>query len=203
MESPKNSKDPRILRTRQLIREAFIELLQEMDIEKITVNRIAERATINRVTFYLHYKDITDMMEKMAEEMVRHIEGMLMKERQAPGAASLDGEWTPLVQLLEHIAKHSKFYKVVLTSRRTPIFTERLLRLLTGMVTERIEHYGGDELFQEAGIQKEIAIWYHSSALIGLIIAWLRKDMPYSPHYVADQYNRLRSHIGSQETGRR
>lgn len=70
----KSPVDPRILRTRQLIRGAFVELLQEMDIEKLSVNKIAERATINRVTFYLHYRDITDMMEKMADEMIEHIE---------------------------------------------------------------------------------------------------------------------------------
>lgn len=70
----KSAVDPRILRTRQLIRGAFVELLQEMDIEKLSVNKIAERATINRVTFYLHYRDITDMMEKMADEMIEHIE---------------------------------------------------------------------------------------------------------------------------------
>ncbi len=55
--------DPRVLRTRLLIRNAFIELLHELELEKITVNRIAERATINRVTFYLHYQDIPDMVE--------------------------------------------------------------------------------------------------------------------------------------------
>lgn len=102
-----------------------------------------------------------------------------------------------MVTLLEHIAKHNKFYKVVLTSRRTPIFTERLLRLLTEMVSERIEYSGGEESLQHAGIQKEIAVWYHSSALIGLIVAWLRKDIPYSAHFLADQYNRLRSPIRS------
>ena len=34
--------DPRILRTRQLLKDAFVDLLQEMDIEKISVNRIAQ-----------------------------------------------------------------------------------------------------------------------------------------------------------------
>lgn len=197
MESPKKTTDPRILRTRQLIREAFIELLQEMDIEKITVNNIAERATINRVTFYLHYKDIVDLMDKMAEEMISHLEGILKQERQSPDAASSD-DWTALVRLLEHIAKHSKFYKVVLASRRTPVFTERLLRLLSELVTERMEQSGAEESLQNAGIQRDIAVWYHSSALIGLIISWLRKDTPYSAHFLADQYNRLRSQIKSK-----
>ena len=71
--------DPRILRTRQLIKDALIDLLQEMEISKITVNRIAERATINRVTFYLHYNDIQDMLEKMAQEMAEDIETIMMR----------------------------------------------------------------------------------------------------------------------------
>lgn len=185
MESHNKAKDPRILRTRQLIRDAFVELLQEYDVEKITVNRLAERATINRVTFYLHYKDIPDLMEKMADGMIEHIERILKMDSGEDGDA--------LVHLLEHIAKNSKFYKVVLASRRTPVFTERLLKLLTELVTFTIENRGGDRVLQNAGIQKEIAVWYHSAALIGSIVSWLRKDLPYSPHFLAEQYTLLRS----------
>ncbi|HEY2420189.1 MAG TPA: TetR/AcrR family transcriptional regulator, partial [Neobacillus sp.] len=75
---PKSRVDPRIIRTRQLIKAALIDLLQEMEISKITVNKIAERATINRVTFYLHYRDIHDMLEKMAQEMVEDIEKIMI-----------------------------------------------------------------------------------------------------------------------------
>src|SRR5690348_3590113 len=60
--------DPRIVRTRKMLRDALVELLEEMDIEKISVNRLTQRATINRVTFYLHYRDISDMLEKMADD---------------------------------------------------------------------------------------------------------------------------------------
>ena len=77
MSTPSQRIDPRVLRTRQLIRDAFIELLQELELEKITVNRIAERATINRVTFYLHYRDIPDMIDKLAEEMINEIHAIL------------------------------------------------------------------------------------------------------------------------------
>ncbi|WP_127531666.1 TetR/AcrR family transcriptional regulator [Paenibacillus kobensis] len=194
MENRKQTTDPRIVRTRQLIREAFVELLQEMDIEKISVNRIAERATINRVTFYLHYKDIPDMMDKMADEMIDHITRILNGPADAAWTPKTEGEWPLLEKLLEHIAENSKFYKVVLASRRTPIFTERLLRLLTGIITDRIERIGSDYL-TAAGIQKDIAIWYSSSALIGTIVSWLRKDMPYSPRYLAEQFRLIRTNV--------
>jgi AcrR family transcriptional regulator len=184
--------DPRVLRTRQLLKDAFVELLQEMDIEKISVNRIAERATINRVTFYLHYRDIPDMLEKMADEMIEDINRILNMGSGIQNSSE-EEDWPMLVHLLEHFAEHAKFYKVVLASRRTPIFTDRLLKLLTELITTRIERMGDESILSTAGIQKDIAIWYGSSALIGTIVAWLRKDMPYTPIYLAKQFIMMRS----------
>jgi AcrR family transcriptional regulator len=184
--------DPRVLRTRQLLKDAFVELLQEMDIEKISVNRIAERATINRVTFYLHYRDIPDMLEKMADEMIEDINRILTNAT-ANQHTKEEEDWPMLVNLLEHFAEHAMFYKVVLASRRTPIFTDRMLRLLTELVTSRIERMGDESVLATAGIQKDIAIWYGSSALIGTIVAWLRQDMPYTPVYLAKQFILMRT----------
>ena len=55
--------DPRITRTRQLIVKAFQELLGEKDFESLTIQEIADRATINRVTFYAHFEDKYDLLE--------------------------------------------------------------------------------------------------------------------------------------------
>ncbi|MEV5025398.1 TetR/AcrR family transcriptional regulator [Paenibacillus sp. LPE1-1-1.1] len=182
--------DPRILRTRQLLRDAFIELLQEMDIEKISVNRLAKRATINRVTFYLHYRDIPDMLEKMANDMIEDIHQVL-DNTPLPSNSAEEEDWPMLVNLLEHISKHAKFYKVILAINRTTIFSDRLLKLLAKLVTERLGE--NDSFLVKASIQKDIAIWYGSSALIGTIIAWLRNDMPYTPLFLAKQFSLLRS----------
>ncbi|MGU3469700.1 TetR/AcrR family transcriptional regulator [Paenibacillus sp. D51F] len=180
--------DPRVLRTRQLLKDALIDLLQEMDLEKISVNRIAERATINRVTFYLHYRDIPDMLEKMADDMVDDIQRVLnqsaVNDRSPEEAESLK-----LVNLLQHIAEHAKFYKIVLGSKRTPVFTERLLKMLSESIALRIERSGGDSVLSKSGTPKDIAIWYGSAALIGTIVAWVRNDMPYSPAFLAKHFS--------------
>jgi AcrR family transcriptional regulator len=190
MDTKTSRTDPRIIRTRQLLRDAFVELLQEMDIEKISVNRIAERATINRVTFYLHYRDIPDMLEQMADEMTEDIKRVLDNASGAPSSAE-DEEGQMLVKLLEHIAENAKFYKVILASKRTPIFTDRMLRLLSELISSRVER--NEALLEAEEIQKDVAIWYGSSALIGTIVSWLRKDMPYTPAYLAKQFALLRA----------
>lgn len=55
-------KDPRILRTRQLIVDSFISLASEKDFNNITVRDITEKATINRATFYAHFDDKFDLL---------------------------------------------------------------------------------------------------------------------------------------------
>lgn len=53
-----NSSDPRVQRTRQLLLEAFMALVQEKrNIHSISIQEIAMRATVNRATFYAHFED--------------------------------------------------------------------------------------------------------------------------------------------------
>lgn len=187
MDASKNQTDPRIVRTRHLIKEAFVDLLKEMDIEKMTVSKIAARATISRVTFYLHYRDIPDMLEKMADYMIEDIQQILYS--QGDKEYSSNADWLVLTSFLEHFAEHSSFYKETLGSRKTPIFMERLSNELTKMITERIKEKGNAKIGNgDEEIQTDIAMWYGSSALIGTIVAWLRNDLPYTPHFLAKQF---------------
>jgi AcrR family transcriptional regulator len=59
--------DPRIRRTRDLLRDALARLLETRDFEKISVQDIAEAATVNRVTFYDHYTDKFALLESLVE----------------------------------------------------------------------------------------------------------------------------------------
>jgi AcrR family transcriptional regulator len=67
--------DPRIKRTRQLLRRALMELVTEKSFQAITVQDIADRATVNRVTFYAHFEDkfalLEDTMHTMFQERLR------------------------------------------------------------------------------------------------------------------------------------
>ncbi|MBO7746283.1 TetR family transcriptional regulator [Paenibacillus sp. MWE-103] len=63
MQPQEEKPDPRVLRTRQLILDAFRSLIQTKDLKDITVGDITERATINRATFYAHYADKYELMD--------------------------------------------------------------------------------------------------------------------------------------------
>ncbi len=63
--------DPRIKRTRQLLQQALMELMAEKSFQAITVQDIAERATVNRVTFYAHFEDKYALLEYTMREMFK------------------------------------------------------------------------------------------------------------------------------------
>jgi AcrR family transcriptional regulator len=68
---PVLKEDPRVVRTRQLIQHAFMDLFREKSFEEITIQEIADRATINRVTFYAHFQDKFALLEYTIREMIR------------------------------------------------------------------------------------------------------------------------------------
>ncbi len=112
-----------------------------MDLEKLTVNRLTETATINRVTFYLHYQDISDMLDKMADDMIHEISTVL-GEPETDQKPNDEENIRMLEKFLEHIALNGNFYKTVLATRRIPIFKERILTFLTDWLVTRIESRG-------------------------------------------------------------
>ena len=71
------------VRSKKMIRQAFLELLQEKPCEKITVTDIAQRADLNRSTFYAHYPDVQGLIEEIEDEIVSRSMQLLLRDRTA------------------------------------------------------------------------------------------------------------------------
>lgn len=63
--------------SRDLIRQAFTGLLQQKPIQRISVRELCQKAGVNRSTFYAHYQDIYDLLEKLEAEMVEDFQRAL------------------------------------------------------------------------------------------------------------------------------
>lgn len=62
--------DPRVLRTRKLIMDSFIDLSDKKDFTDITIKDITTEAMINRATFYNHFEDKYDLLDKALSEVL-------------------------------------------------------------------------------------------------------------------------------------
>jgi len=65
--------DPRILRSRRMLMDALASLLMKKEFEDISVQEIANEATLNRATFYLHYADKNALLEAMTGVRFREL----------------------------------------------------------------------------------------------------------------------------------
>jgi len=66
--------DRRVVKTKRAIREAFIALMVEKDVEKITIKEIAEKADVDRKTVYNYYSGIHEIREDLENEVLHIFE---------------------------------------------------------------------------------------------------------------------------------
>ena len=73
LQSATEATDPRILRSRRMLMDSLAKLLKSKRFEDISVQEIAEEATLNRNTFYLHYPDKNALLQAFTESRFRDL----------------------------------------------------------------------------------------------------------------------------------
>jgi len=185
--------DPRVIRTRQLLRDALVELIDEQGYEKITVQDITQRATLNRATFYLHYGDKLDLLYQSSEEILHDLVGSIHptfeEKRDFDLLPHYDQPHETFMHLFEQIALNSKLYKVYLTEKDIPYFSAGLKKIIIDFVSSGIQLMEPDD--QKLTVPREMAIRFYAAAFLEVIVWWLENDMPYTPKFMATQLMRI------------
>lgn len=99
--------DPRSRYTEMIIKKEFLELLRHKPLSKITVREICERSQINRSTFYKHYLDCYDLLDKLKEDALTQFEELM---------ASIEGSGaTPaLVATLQVLKQDAETFQLLI-----------------------------------------------------------------------------------------
>lgn len=126
------------IRSRKLINMALAELLQEKQLDKITVTDVVRRADISRGTFYAHYTDIPDVIRHAIDETFSHI-------RENVFEGSKDRMEIPhalLVQIQQMLEVDMDFYRKVLTSNASIHIEEQLVALVLDFLFQHEDEFG-------------------------------------------------------------
>src|SRR5580700_6645916 len=73
LQSGSETTDPRILRSRRMLMDSLAKLLIKHEFGDISIQEIADEATLNRATFYLHYPDKNALLQAMTESRFRDL----------------------------------------------------------------------------------------------------------------------------------
>ncbi|MFN7253383.1 MAG: TetR/AcrR family transcriptional regulator [Anaerobacillus sp.] len=182
------SSDLRVIRTKESIKNALIELIEERGFEAITVKDITTKAKINRGTFYSHYQDKYDLMTKCEEELVKEMENKIIKnipiviadlETNSPNTLP----FTILIPFFEFINQNRGLMKALLGPKGDLSFQTKLKVFMLKALFDNNKNsiFKQDNLL----VPPEYLISYIASAHIGVIQEWLNSDRGESPQEIA------------------
>ncbi|WP_195989674.1 TetR/AcrR family transcriptional regulator [Clostridium sp. D53t1_180928_C8] len=185
--------DRRILKTRGIIKNSFIELVNEIGFEKVTVKNITEKANINRGTFYLHYKDKYDLLEKSQNEILNEInEIIILASQEVKNSLSTNsnsiGNIKPfLVRLYTYIGENAELMPIILNSNENSSFINEFKSLIQCYIVNFISN--------NHKLNKEISSKYMleivSSIHIGVIQKWISDGIIESPEEIASMLSSI------------
>ncbi len=152
----------------------------------MTVQDIADRAMVNRATFYRHYLDKYDLLDQYMNEVY----DLTAAQDEIPVAgaqyADLGKPPSGLISLLEHIQQHADFYRVMLGKQGDTSFVQNIQQYIEKRFRSLLPASAkpGEPLL-------ELCLSYVSHAGVGAIVWWLNSGRAYSPHEVALWLNQL------------
>lgn len=175
-----SDRDLRVIKTCRLIRDAFVKLVDEKGFRNITVNDISDKAMINRSTFYLHYADKFDLLQKIVDEAIQNI--LCLIEPQAhivKGNLDYEGFFNNLSGIMKTVEGDAVLYKFILNDKEML----GISRKCENALLEKL-----DTCFpKQLSITRDLCLELISSLYVSVIRWWLNNDMKYSPSFLAQE----------------
>lgn len=112
---PKPKKeDQRVRLTKQLLSQAFLELLAEKPVQAVTVKELCERAGVNRGTFYLHYNDVYHLLGELQGGLMADLDALLFQNQVITSKSSGESGAALIAALFTFFEKNRELCAILL-----------------------------------------------------------------------------------------
>ena len=182
-------------RTKQLIQGSFMQILEEKSFESITVGDITKKAQINRGTFYLHYKDKFDLLDKIEQQLFEDL-GKRIDELQTNYSATdtfEKGQEQLAAALFRSIKMHSPILKILLNNHGRAGFHIRFRDAFSEKVRVNLEK--NESFYANLNVPMEYFLSFITSAFLGLIEQWVLNGVDKTPQEMTTIYIEIISFI--------
>lgn len=165
--------------THQKIMYTVMDLLQQKNLKQITVTEICRTVRINRSTFYEHFLDTYDVMEKFEREISKELEEIFNRE-------NAHSQENVFLNFFRHIKENRKFYI---------IYLEQGLVMSVWRIFETRTQHTPQDVAQAHGInsqvQFEYAMEFRLAGLKALVFHWLKRDCEETPEELYGIFEKL------------
>ena len=170
------AEDRRVRKSKRAIKQAFIELLTENNLDRITIQQISDLADVNRGTFYLNYEDKYALLDEMENEQIEEIKGFVDIRKMDLSTKTSDRFIEDFANkiiknVITHIEHNIEFYQVILNLERKSQIEEQLAEI----VRSNIKHLIGDkdDIF---GIPENYYLSYVVGSMMSMIKYWVSDE---------------------------
>jgi AcrR family transcriptional regulator len=171
--------DRRSQRTRQLLSEALVQLIQEKDYSTITVNDIIERANVGRSTFYAHYQDKDDLLLDQMDRVIEFLSQVSPEPQEFP--------YFPSLGFLQHVGgEHYELYKSLVWGPGMDLITKHLQKSLSQRVEQGLQNGGRDY-----EVHLPILANFITGSFLNLLKWWLENKRIYSPEQMDEIFKKM------------
>lgn len=163
-------------------------MLEKKPFESITIGDIAKHAQMNRGTFYLHYEDKFDLLEKMEQQLFEDL-GNHIDELQSSYLAIQTfekGQEQIAARLFTFIELQSTILKIFLSDHGRAGFHLRFREAFTEKVRMNLEK---SECFtSNLTVPMEYFLSFITSTFLGLIEQWIQNGLDKTPQQMTSLY---------------
>lgn len=186
-------------KTKQLIQESFIELLEQKPFDSITVGDISKVASINRGTFYLHYLDKYDLLDKIEQQLFEDL-GNHIDELQSHYSATQNFEKHQeqlASSLFGSIQAQAPLLKIFLSHHGRAGFHFRFRDAFSQKVRVNLEQ--NEAIQSKLQLSMEYFLAFITSAFLGLVEQWVQNGLDKTPDEMTTLYIDIIRFIQSSE----
>ena len=174
--------DPRVKRTRRQLEQSFLELLEEKGFQSTTVRDIADRATVNRATFYAHFEDKYALLDHVVHES---FEQMLQSRLSPDSDYSLANLHLLILTVCEFLEQFNSQHRRSSAKQLGPLIEREVQSQVYDLVLRWIHqlHADGAERPATTEVTASAASW----AIFGAAVHWSRNDGGHSAEETSSQ----------------
>lgn len=165
--------DRRVKRTKSMMRDALMELMDEKPFSEITAKDVTARADLNRATFYLHYTNVFALLDEMENEVVEKFAQMLDKAEIRQGEA---WEYPLIGHICDYIVENPKLCRCLLLQSRS----DRLGRKLTEIMKQKSRKVRQAQGRSPESPEAEYIHQFIAYGAMGMVRQWLEEGMALS-----------------------
>lgn len=179
-----NKTDPRVRRTRRILREALVSLILEKDYTSISIKEITERADMAYITFFRHYTTIDELLLEVLDEglaeLLSHI-GTLAGKTDDP-ANEIEGRI-----IFEYIKAKSDLFRILLKSQSVTRIRKSVIQNIATMYEDSCDFLRRPN----SQIPAKIVSNHMATSLLALVEWWLENKMSPPPSQMGKIYRAL------------